>query len=89
MITTAQPWGLSRSAPYPNVAELPFARVEIDAATQTARYLDPSGRPITMGGHGTSTSGVTPTQTTPGDGSGPGGATDSDSHESYDQDESG
>ncbi|MFC5151851.1 putative ATP-grasp-modified RiPP [Streptomyces amakusaensis] len=41
-----------------------------------------------LGGHGTSTSGLTSTTTTPGDGSGPDGATDSDSVESYDQNES-
>lgn len=57
------PWGLSRLAPYPQVVELPYARTEIDAASQTTRYFDLGGRPVTMGGHGTSQSTSSPTAT--------------------------
>ncbi|MEV8330360.1 putative ATP-grasp-modified RiPP [Streptomyces niveus] len=56
--------------------------------TQIALIEDERGRAVELGSHGTSTSGLTPTTTTPGDGSGPGGATDADSTESYDQDRS-
>lgn len=50
--------------------------------------MDENGRTVELGSHGTSTSGVTPTHTSPGDGAKPGGATDSDVTESYDQDQS-
>ncbi|AYN34698.1 hypothetical protein DUI70_4199 [Streptomyces albus] len=59
----------------------------IDPQTQIALIVDKHGRTVELGGHGTSTSGLTPTTTSPGDGAGPGGATDADSTESYDQDQ--
>src|SRR5690606_2830148 len=66
------PWGLRRMAPYPAVAPS-YARVELDPATQTGRYLDAAGQVMEMPGHGTST-GTRPATNTgnPSDGSGPG-----------------
>ncbi|MFF9639447.1 putative ATP-grasp-modified RiPP [Streptomyces bacillaris] len=86
---TPAPWGTSRMGPYEATATAPQFTAVLDPGTQVAMVIDDSGRMAGMGGHGTSTSGLTPTQTTPGDGSGPGGANDSDATESYDQDESG
>jgi putative ATP-grasp target RiPP len=60
----------------------------IDPETQVALVVDDDGRTVELGNHGTSTTGLTPTTTAPGDGSAPGGATDTDSTESYDQDQS-
>jgi putative ATP-grasp target RiPP len=75
-------------APYESTPAVPAATVLIDPGTQVAVIVDDMGRTVELGKHGTSTSGVTPTQTSPGDGAGPGGSTDSDTTESYDQDES-
>jgi putative ATP-grasp target RiPP len=88
MNRTIPPWGTTRMAPYTNTAVLPSVVAVIDPDTQIAVVVDDAGRTVELGKHGTSTSGVTPTQTAPGDGAGPGGSTDSDSTESYDQDES-
>ncbi|WP_406138770.1 putative ATP-grasp-modified RiPP [Streptomyces sp. NBC_01089] len=82
------PWGTGRMMPYAATVAVPHFTPVIDAGTQIAAIVDGHGRTVELGGHGTSTSGLTPTATTPGDGSGPGGATDTDSHESYDQDRS-
>ncbi|MFJ6573117.1 putative ATP-grasp-modified RiPP [Streptomyces sp. NPDC091292] len=89
MTQTHTPWGTGRMEPYAATATVPQVTPVIDPETQIAVILDEHGRRVDLGGHGTSTSGVTPTATNPGDGSGPGGATDADSTESYDQDESG
>lgn len=89
MTCTPPPWGTTRMAPYASTPVNPATTAVIDPATQVALIVDGAGRTVEAGKHGTSTSGVTPTQTNPGDGAGPGGATDSDTTESYDQDESG
>ncbi|MGA5819497.1 putative ATP-grasp-modified RiPP [Kitasatospora sp. NPDC094028] len=88
MTQTPAPWGTSRMEPYPSTATLPAFTPVIDPETQIAVIVDEHGRTVELGSHGTSTSGVTPTQTSPGDGAKPGGATDSDVTESYDQDQS-
>ncbi|MCX4752173.1 MULTISPECIES: putative ATP-grasp-modified RiPP [Kitasatospora] len=88
MTQTPAPWGTGRMRPYPATATLPAFTPVIDPDTQIAVIVDENGRTVELGSHGTSTSGVTPTQTSPGDGSTPGGATDSDVTESYDQDQS-
>ncbi|MFE3721002.1 putative ATP-grasp-modified RiPP [Streptomyces cyaneofuscatus] len=88
MTQTPAPWGTSRMGPYEVTPTVPQPTPVLDPETQVALVLDGHGRMVEMGGHGTSTSGLTPTQTTPGDGAGPGGANDSDATESYDQDQS-
>ncbi|MFJ8404114.1 putative ATP-grasp-modified RiPP [Streptomyces microflavus] len=91
MSTTTQtpaPWGTGRMGPYEVDPAVPQLTPVLDPGTQVALVLDGHGRTVEMGGHGTSTSGLTPTQTTPGDGSVPDGANDSDATESYDQDQS-
>ncbi|WUS68780.1 putative ATP-grasp-modified RiPP [Kitasatospora sp. NBC_01246] len=84
----SSPWGVSRMEPFPRGAAVPAFTPVIDPETQIAVLVDEHGRTVKSGGHGTSTSGLTPTMTSPGDGSGPGGATDADSTESFDQDQS-
>ncbi|MFI0717752.1 putative ATP-grasp-modified RiPP [Streptomyces sp. NPDC021224] len=88
MTQTTAPWGTLRMGPYAATTTVPQRTPVIDPETQIAVVVDELGRTVQLGDHGTSTSGVTPTATTPGDGSGPGGATDADSTESYDQDQS-
>ncbi|WP_329027651.1 putative ATP-grasp-modified RiPP [Streptomyces sp. NBC_00690] len=75
--------------PYAATVTVPEFTPVIDPDTQIAVIVDEQGRRVELGDHGTSTSGLTPTATSPGDGSQPGTATDSDSTESYDQDQSG
>ncbi len=74
--------------PYAATVAVPPRAPVIDPLTQTATTVDEHGHTVELGAHGTSTSGLTPTATTPGDGAAPGGATDADTTESYDQDES-
>ncbi|MFJ9697063.1 putative ATP-grasp-modified RiPP [Kitasatospora sp. NPDC101183] len=88
MTRTPAPWGISRMGPYAATTTIPHYTPVIDPETQLAVIVDEHGRTVELGDHGTSTSGLTPTTTTPGDGSRPGGATDADSTESYDQDQS-
>jgi putative ATP-grasp target RiPP len=74
-IVTPRPWALGRLRPYPDVP-VEYGRVELDPATQIARYLDAAGQPVMMPKHGTST-GTSPVTGTgnPSDGRG-GGDTD-------------
>lgn len=88
MTQTTVPWGTGRMEPYPAAVAVPAFTPVIDPETQIAVIVDNQGRTVELAGHGTSTSGVTPTETSPGDGAAPGGPTDSDSTESYDQDQS-
>lgn len=88
MTRQTAPWGTGRMEPYAATAAVPTFTPVIDPETQIAVIVNDQGRTVELGGHGTSTSGVTPTQTAPGDGAAPGGPTDSDSTESYDQDQS-
>ncbi|MEU9115280.1 putative ATP-grasp-modified RiPP [Streptomyces sp. NPDC048483] len=39
------PWGLSRLAPSSPAEELPEVTAELDPTSQTARYLDATGKP--------------------------------------------
>ncbi|MFF2658921.1 putative ATP-grasp-modified RiPP [Kitasatospora sp. NPDC058032] len=80
------PWGTTRMGPFTATVPVPKYLPTIDPETQVAVFVDEHGRTIEMGGHGTSTSGLTPTATTP-DGN-PGAPTDADTSESYDQDQS-
>ncbi|MFD8806035.1 putative ATP-grasp-modified RiPP [Streptomyces sp. NPDC059597] len=80
--TTPAPWGISRMAPYPTMAP-GYARAELDADTQTTRFLNHKGEVMEMPGHGTST-GTTPSTGTSPDGQGQGN-TDSDQGSDGDQ----
>ncbi len=53
-VVTPRPWALRLLRPYPD-APAEYARVELDPATQTARYVDEAGQPVMMPKHGTST----------------------------------
>jgi putative ATP-grasp target RiPP len=88
MTQTPAPWGTQRMGPYAASIAVPTHTPVIDPETQIAFIVDEDGRRVELGSHGTSTSGLTPTLTTPGDGASPGGANDADSTESYDQDQS-
>jgi putative ATP-grasp target RiPP len=65
-----------------------YAHVELDPATQTGRYLDTTGQPMMMPGHGTST-GTNPATNTgnPSDGSGGGGSGGGDQDTGNDSDQ--
>jgi putative ATP-grasp target RiPP len=45
-VTTAAAFGLSRMQPFPDTTPVPYRYVELDPASQTARYLDGNGNPI-------------------------------------------
>ncbi|MFC8002120.1 putative ATP-grasp-modified RiPP [Streptomyces olivaceus] len=86
-VSTPTPWGLRRMAPYPALAPS-YARVELDAASQTGRYFDASGAVMEMPGHGTSTGTRPATNTgTPSDGSVPGGTGGGDQDSGNDTDQ--
>lgn len=53
--STPRPWGLRRMEPYANTELLSYTHVGVDPVTQTGVYLDPCGRPIEAGRHGTGT----------------------------------
>ncbi len=88
MTQTPPPWGTQRMGSYAATTPEPQYAPVIDPETQIAVIVDKHGRTVELGSHGTSTSGLKPTTTAPGDGAGPGAATDADSTESYDQDQS-
>ncbi|MFE7115682.1 putative ATP-grasp-modified RiPP [Streptomyces sp. NPDC057654] len=81
---TVTPWGLRRLAPYPSVEVPSYVKVELDASTQTARYLDADGHVVMAPGHGTS-SGTNPPTGTTGQGDRNGDAPDSDTGNDTDQ----
>ncbi|AWK09768.1 hypothetical protein DDQ41_13540 [Streptomyces spongiicola] len=81
---TPVPWALRRLAPYPAVEAPQYARVELDARTQTARYLDAAGTVVMAPGHGTS-SGTNPPTGTTGQGDRNSDSPDSDTGNDTDQ----
>ncbi|MFD7663244.1 putative ATP-grasp-modified RiPP [Streptomyces sp. NPDC059788] len=81
---TPAPWALRRIAPYPPFDGHQYARVELDATTQTARYLDAVGAVVMAPGHGTS-SGTNPPTGTTGQGDRNDDAPDSDTGNDTDQ----
>ncbi|MGK5631283.1 putative ATP-grasp-modified RiPP [Streptomyces sp. URMC 123] len=81
---TSVPWALRRVAPYPPVQAHQYARVELDAETQIARYLAADGTVVMAPGHGTS-SGTNPPTGTTGQGDRQGDAPDSDQGNDTDQ----
>ncbi|TCN28826.1 putative ATP-grasp target RiPP [Kribbella orskensis] len=81
------PWGLTRVSELSKMVELPYTSVEIDPATQTARYRDVEGalvEPIEAGKHGSATN-TSPRTGTSRDGSG-NPAPDSDTGHDGDRD---
>ncbi|TFI28683.1 putative ATP-grasp-modified RiPP [Streptomyces sp. 4R-3d] len=52
--------------PYAGTTAVPRCRAVIDPESQIALIVDECGRLVELGGHGTSTSGLTPTSTPPG-----------------------
>ncbi|GII85485.1 hypothetical protein Ssi03_34750 [Sphaerisporangium siamense] len=63
------PWGISRMAPFPpSQGTIPDYRVVLDAATQTGKWVDPTGRTLEAGKHGTNQSKPTATQPSGPDG---------------------
>ncbi|MFD9859772.1 MULTISPECIES: putative ATP-grasp-modified RiPP [Streptomyces] len=79
---TPAPWGLRRLSPYPSGGTPEHSRVELDAVTQTGRYLDAAGHVVMSPGHGTS-SGTNPSTGTSPDGTASG--TDTDTGNDTDQ----
>ena len=52
--TIQAPWAMRLVTDRLPVSPPPYAQVELDAATQMARYTDAAGQTVEMGGHGTS-----------------------------------
>ncbi len=76
------PWALSRVSEIPDTVQLGYTSVDIDPATQTARYWDAHGmlvEPIEAGKHG-SIRNTSKATATGGDGSGRNPRTDNDTH---------
>ncbi|WP_371654094.1 MULTISPECIES: putative ATP-grasp-modified RiPP [unclassified Streptomyces] len=63
-----------------------YARVELDEATQTARYTDAAGQVVEMGKHGTSRTSGTATVSGGGDGQQPQPQTQDDNTTDYESD---
>jgi len=57
--------------PFASAEPLPYVRVELDPASQTALRLAADGRPVEMGAHGTNKAVLQPTQTPGPDGGDP------------------
>ncbi|GAV42267.1 putative ATP-grasp-modified RiPP [Streptomyces acidiscabies] len=84
--SNATPWGVRRLALYPDVTQVPYARTELDPATQTTRYFRADGTHVDIGnkhGTGTTTAGQTSTSS---DGGGPNPPPPSDSDLTEDSD---
>ncbi|OQR61991.1 hypothetical protein B6E66_21715 [Streptomyces maremycinicus] len=64
----------------------PYAAVELDAATQTARYTDTAGNVVEMGKHGTSKTTGTASMSGGGDGQNPQPQTQDDNTTDYESD---
>ncbi|MFJ3219654.1 putative ATP-grasp-modified RiPP [Kitasatospora sp. NPDC086801] len=83
---TPTPFVVGKLAPYP-----PFdgggtvGRIELDPASQNARYFDPTGAPMLNPGHGTSSGTNPPTGTTGQGDAQSGDAADSDTGNDTDQ----
>ncbi|MEV6289891.1 putative ATP-grasp-modified RiPP [Streptomyces sp. NPDC051896] len=68
------------------VGPSPYARVVMDAATQTARYTDAAGQVVQMGKHGTSKTTGTASISGGGDGQQPQPQTQDDNTTDYESD---
>lgn len=83
---TRAPWALGLVTDRLPIAPPAWARVELDPATQTARYTDPAGQPVQMGGHGTNKTTGTTTTSGGSDGKNPTPQTNDDSNVDYTSD---
>lgn len=68
---TRIPWGLTKMTARLPVADPPYARVELDFATQTGRYYAVDGEIIEAGRHGTNRTVRTASMSGGGDGAKP------------------
>ncbi|MFJ6571960.1 putative ATP-grasp-modified RiPP [Streptomyces sp. NPDC091292] len=50
MSETAAPWGVTRMRPYPEAVVLPAAKVVLDPATQTGRWVGSDGLNVPLAG---------------------------------------
>ncbi|WP_019629832.1 putative ATP-grasp-modified RiPP [Actinomadura atramentaria] len=83
---TCSPWAMRLAAdrlPFPPPS---YATVELDAASQTARYLDAAGQVIEMGKHGTNRTLATTSKSGGPDGEGPRPQVADDSTPDYESD---
>jgi putative ATP-grasp target RiPP len=64
----------------------PYTAVTLDAATQTARYVDAAGQVVEMGRHGTNTTKSTASVSGGGDGQSPQPQTQDDNTTDYESD---
>lgn len=85
--TSAQaPWAMRLVTNRSPLAPTPYATVTLDAATQTARYTDASGRVVEMGRHGTSRTSSTASVSGGGDGQQPQPQSQDDTTTDYESD---
>lgn len=85
-LETRAPWALGLVTDRLPIAPPAWARVELDPATQTARYTDPAGQPVQMGGHGTSKTTGTASMSGGSDGKNPQPQTQDDNTTDYESD---
>ncbi|MFI0451943.1 putative ATP-grasp-modified RiPP [Actinomadura sp. 6N118] len=78
--------GVPRRRGRRRVTPLPYTRVVLDPATQTARFLDASGQVVEMGKHGTNKTKGTGTMSGGGDGDKPQPQTQDDNTTDYESD---
>ncbi|MFF4696265.1 putative ATP-grasp-modified RiPP [Streptomyces chattanoogensis] len=64
-------WGLSRLDSYSPTGELPEVQAELDPTSQTTRYLDAAGRPVTIDRQGAGRCPAPPTTRSGADGDAP------------------
>ncbi|MFF8513210.1 putative ATP-grasp-modified RiPP [Streptomyces sp. NPDC015492] len=80
------PWALRLVTDRLPVGPPSYAAVELDAATQTARYTDAAGTVVEMGKHGTSKTSGTASVSGGGDGQSPSPQTQDDNTTDYESD---
>ncbi|MFF4533131.1 putative ATP-grasp-modified RiPP [Streptomyces sp. NPDC001407] len=80
------PWAMGLVTDRLPVGPPSYAAVELDAATQTARYTDAVGRPVEMGKHGSSKTTGTASMSGGGDGQTPQPQTQDDHTTDYESD---
>lgn len=83
---TGVPWGLTRMTARLPISESPYAKVELDPETQTARYYDLGGQIVEMGKHGTNRTTRTASMSGGGDGVKPQPQVADDSTTDYESD---
>ncbi|WP_331739517.1 putative ATP-grasp-modified RiPP (plasmid) [Streptomyces sp. NBC_00015] len=86
MLAPEAPWALGLVTDRLPVGPPSYAAVELDAATQTARYTDAAGKVVEMGKHGTSKTTGTASMSGGGDGQNPQPQTQDDNTTDYESD---